>query len=353
MDITDETAIWAMLTSPMTVIDRGSDYSEKNQVYLQAEPSEEAAHVGVCTQKTQGVRVIKKLDNGWSLIECYSSSFHATAVEAWNMLVQGYVPTSWLKTVEPSQEMGIVIDKLTQKLYIFRDGKLWSTLTVSTGGVTEGKGYNETRSGEFITGSKVGEFASDNLKCSMAIRFNSGDLLHEVPHTLNADGSYNYKNCESKLGIRASHGCIRVQRLKNPEGANMRWLWDNIRPTSRVRVVIWEDWQGRQIEVPDDDFLVYYNPSGGEYYHSGAFCYCAPKRTFEPLDYGTLCATKTKLKNCPYCNPVLRKSEIAAINETHAAGGDHDPMMTGLRQGYIQSLIERGITVTGPLCEGD
>ena len=116
--------------------------------------------------------MIETLDNGWSLVECYSSSFFskpATEVPAWNLLVNGYLPTEYLKQVEPDQDMGIVIDKLTQRLYLFAEGKLLSTLLCSTGLVqwngSKYQPYNETRSGEFLTMGKLDNIDSDKLMC--------------------------------------------------------------------------------------------------------------------------------------------------------------------------------------------
>lgn len=329
MDITDEEAVWNMLMAPITVIDG----NEKTQVVLYAEPDENSEGVGVVTRSTQGVHVLETLDNGWSLVEAYSSSFHDSKVKKWNMLVQGYVKTSSLKEKKPSDEYGIVIDKLTQRLYLFKDGKLFTTLLVSTGLSNERQPYNETRSGEFLLTSAVGEFASDNLACSMAIRFNDGDLLHEVPHTKLADGSKNYKNCEPKLGTKASHGCIRVQRKRTPEGVSMQWLWNN--RAKNAKIVIWEDWQGRQIPIPDGSTTLYYNPAGGQYYHSQASCYSVKNNGvgFEAFTYDQLDQEPyASLERCEYCTPPLRVSEINAINEVYAPGGDHDPVLTAARE---------------------
>ena len=330
MDITDEAAVWEVLMQPMTILYSSDDKAERTQVVLRAEPSEDSEGVGVVTRMNQGVHVIETLDNGWSLIEAYSSSFKSSSVKRWNLLVQGYVQTKNLKTVEPQQEYGFVVDKLTQRLYMFKEGKLYSTLLVSTGlvnGIDPIQPFNETRSGEFLLTSAVGDFASGNLTCAMALRFNSGDLLHEVPYITNADGSKNYGYTEPKLGSKASHGCIRVQRRKTPEGINMTWIWNN--RVRNTKLLIWEDWQGRQIEIPDDDFTLYYNPDGGEYYHSSSFCYMAPKRTFEPFTYGQLEDEGfADLKRCTYCAPALRKAEIEERNAEYAPGGDHNAVLT-------------------------
>lgn len=343
MDITDEQAVWEMLMQPITVVDIGKKSGEKSQTYLYREPDEESLKIGVVTCESQGVRVLETLDSGWSLVECYSSSFHDTKVEAWNLLVSGYIRTDYLKQVTPNPSMGIVCDKLTQRLYIFQDGKLLTSLLCSTGVAmwngSKYQPYNETRSGEFLLMSKVGTLVSDRLYCDMAIRFNSGDMMHEVPHVKNADGTKNYGTTEYKLGTKCSHGCIRVQRNRTPEGVNMGWIWSQLKSGSKVKFVIWEDWQGRQIPVPAADTPLYYNPNKGQYYHRSSFCYSAKQVTFQPFEYGQLEEEPfAKLKACPFCTPVRREGEIAEINERYAAGGDHDELLTSLREGYYEYL---------------
>ncbi|MBP5725719.1 MAG: hypothetical protein J6Y48_01465, partial [Clostridia bacterium] len=81
MDIRDEQAVWDMLMEPITVVDlgklKGKSRSQltKVQTYLYREPDEKSKIIGEVTNLSQGVRVIENLDNGWSLVECYSSSF--------------------------------------------------------------------------------------------------------------------------------------------------------------------------------------------------------------------------------------------------------------------------------------
>ena len=339
MDITDTEAVWQMLIAPVTTVYDGSKAqdTQKRQTVIRKEPSEDSVGVGVVTNLTQSVRVLERGEE-WSLIECYSSSFFDSKVKAWNMLVQGYVPTRYLRTVTPNQHMGMVIDKLTQRLYIFVDGELYDTLLCSTGLANERQPYNETRSGEFLLQNPaVGGFPSDSMICSYGIRFNGGDLLHEVPHVENADGSNNYKATEPKLGTKCSHGCVRVQRLKTPKGTNMLWLWNNRK--DETKLVIWEDWQGRQIAYPDDDMALYYNPNGGVNYHTAESCYSAKGITFTPFTYAELdSGDYAALTRCPNCVPPLRKAEIDEINRQYAPGGDHDPILTAAQQKFLAGL---------------
>ena len=324
MDIHDEEAVWAMLTAPITVVDAG----QREQVILYAEPNKNSEQLGVITGASQAVHVLERNNDGWALVETYSSSFHDSEVKNWNQFVTGYVQSSKLKEKKVSQDYGIVIDKLTQTLYLFHDGHLMSTLAVSTGLYNDKQPYNETRSGEFIIVSRVGDFKSDSLICAMGLRFNSGDLLHEVPHTKNGDGSKNYKYNEPKLGTRASHGCIRVQRLKNQDGINMKWIWDNIK--NGTKLVVWEDYQGRQVEIPSDDTLLYYNPNGGSNYHTEHDCRGIKEKYWpqmESFTYGQLEENSfASLTPCPYCQPPRRLAELEEINRIHLVSSPGEVM---------------------------
>ena len=338
MDISDEQAVWEVLTAPVTVLDTGKKNAERTQVILRREPREDSEGVGVVTCVSQGVHVLERGDE-WSLVECYSSSFHDSPILNWNVLVQGYVPTAYLREVVPNQQLGLVVDKLTQRLYVFQDGHLLSTLLVSTGLANKRQPYNETRSGEFLLVSKVGEFSSDNLRCAMALRFNDGDLLHEVPYDRQENGSKNYGLTEPKLGSKASHGCIRVQRQLSPEGVNMQWLWTHY--AKNTKIIVWEDWQGRQYPAPEDNTLLYFNPNGGKAYHLKETCFTYRKNrakmqsfTYRQLDTEPY----LKLKRCEYCAAPPRKGEIAEINELYAPFGDHDPVMTDARKDCPKKL---------------
>ncbi len=338
MDITDEEAIWTMLTSPFTYIDA----SYKGQTKVYAEPDTDSRAVAVVTGSSQGVRVIEERDDGWTLIELYSSTFHDNSIDAWNMLVQGYVRTSKLKTKQMNKKYHIVVDKLTQRLYLFGEGKLITTMLVSTGLSNPEQPYNETRSGDFLFISATGGFNSDNMFCPMGMKFNDGDLLHEVPYIQRSSGSSRiYSATEPYLGTRASHGCIRVQRKRTPEGINMQWIWDNRKDLGRI--VVWEDWQGRQVAYPDDELALYYNADGGDYYHRSESCYSADDHIiFTPFAYRELdTGDYADLAFCPYCAPALRRAEIEKINLEHAPGGDHDPVLTQARQKYLDKVVKK------------
>ena len=321
MSLEDEDALWKMLTAPITMAD--VDMNKQTVVY--PEPDEKSKPIGMLTGQSQGVHVLEELENGWTKVETYSTSFHDSKVKNWNAFVTGYVLTEKLKTVEVNQNYGIIIDKLTQRLYLFVDGHLETSLAVSTGLYNKRQPYNESRSGEYlIIYTKTGALIDGNMHCDYALKFNAADYLHEVPYILSGDGSKNYNGYESKLGTRASHGCLRVQRNKNAKGYNMRELANLIKKrkdTNCVKLVVWEDYQGRQVKIPDDDTPLYYNPKGGSMYHSVAEC-DSVKKAYRPLTaftFGELDEKPyKKLKACPYCVPTPRKAFLEGINEKHA-----------------------------------
>lgn len=297
MDITDEETVWNMLMAPVTVI-KGK---QKEQIFLLDAPN--GNRIGEITCDSQSVHVLSGDQDGWTLIETYSSSFHDSKTKAYNQLLQGYVKTELLVTVTPAEGLGLVVDKLTQRMYVFQNGKMITELRVSTGLPNERQPYNETRTGEFFLVSKVGDFKSDNLVCEKGIRFNDGDLMHTVPYIQYSSGK-DYDICEKVLGERASHGCIRVQRKRTPESINMTWLWNNYKKDTKL--VIWEDWAGREYPTVPEGTMVYYQPEKGKTYHKSENCYSVNKDLWPltPISYSQLWdAEFEKLTDCVWCNP--------------------------------------------------
>lgn len=319
----DEDAVWQVLTQPVTVLEG----DERKQVKVRREPSEDCTdYVGEVTCLSQAVHVLQRGEE-WSLIEAYSSSVEGSSVKVWALQFQGYVKTALLKERQVDQHVGLVIDKLTQRLHIFKDGELFSTLLCSTGFPNNGNPWYETPAGEFLAISWAGGFWSGQLYCDMGIRINDGILLHEVPCLIEVDEvtgeeDRDYDRCERYLGEKASHGCVRIQRVKSPEGASIRWIWDNLSRQSgaRSKVIIWDE-LGRTLGYPDGSLPLYYNPEGGRNYHSHPYCQ-AVKARFLPLTafrYDELEDKPYKsLTPCGACAPQLRMEAIDQINaENH------------------------------------
>ena len=313
----DEAAIWKVLTQPVTVIDG----KQREQVRILAEPDEKCKdYVGVVTCASQAVHVLRQ-EGDWTLIEAYSSSEEDSAVKVFAEQFQGWVKTKRLKEEQVDQKYGLVIDKLQQRLYVFKEGKLFTTMLCSTGFAKDKATlFHETPAGEFLMVSWVGGFQAETLWCAYGMRINSGILIHEVPsrqETNKAGETYtSYARCERYLGEKASHGCVRVQRQLTPEGVNAKWLWDHLSRKPYTKVIIWDD-LGRELDYPSDDLLLYYNPKGGENYHSQPTCSLV-KDKYEPMTsfhYGELGEKPySKLNPCPGCAPMPRKEKIDELN---------------------------------------
>lgn len=329
MNLENEAAVWGMLTAPVTVVQLNKDplKSQMKQTVLYEAPDDSSKKIGMVTGESQAVHVLETREDGWSLVETYSTSFFNSKVKNYNAFVTGYIQSGKLKTVEVNQHYGIIIDKLTQRLYLFVDGHLETSLAVSTGLFNPKQPYNETRSGEYLLlYYRKGDLPDGNMHCYCPIRFNAADYLHEVPCIVPAGSkrsSANYKPFETALGQRASHGCIRVQRRTNAKGYKMSSLFQLLKEREDTRfpkLVIWEDYQSRQVVIPPDSTPLYYNPDGGSMYHAVADC-PGVKSKFWPLTaftYGELESEPfAALTLCPNCQPSPRKSVLEEINQVH------------------------------------
>ena len=317
MGLMDEKAIWEVLTQPVTVLSG----KQREQVRVLARPEADCTdYVGVVTCSSQAVHVLERGDT-WTLIEAYSSSEEGSAVKVFAEQFQGYVKTDRLKEEEVDQTYGLVIDKLQQRLYVFKEGKLFTTMLCSTGFAKNKEHlFHETPAGEFLMVSWVGGFRAETLSCAYGIRINSGILVHEVPSREETDRNgvtfTSYARCERYLGEKASHGCIRVQRQLTPEGVNAKWLWDHLNRKPYTKVIIWDDLD-RELAYPSDNLLLYYNPRGGTNYHSQPTCSLV-KDKYEPMTpftYGELDEKPySKLTPCPGCAPQARRDRIDELN---------------------------------------
>ena len=290
------------------------DVDQKEKVYLSDGPDGNRKTTdnsrGYFYGESVAVRVLEE-KNGWSKIEAYNDC---------DELEQGWVRPGRLKTAKPNETYGIVVDKMTQRLYLYKEGKLLTTLLCSTG-ITTGtnEDYNETASGDFLMCSATGGFWAGNLWCDQGIRFNGGDLIHMVPAVVNADMTvYDYSVCERALGSRASHGCIRVQREKNEDGYNHQWIWDNLKYEKNIKLIVWDD-DGRKLAQPEDGEAMYYNPNGGENFHTLARCPAVRSKylPLEKITYGDLRRYPfTELTPCGTCGAPKRPEVVTAWNET-------------------------------------
>lgn len=315
--------IWEIMMQPITVLEgeQTENIYITNQPGISARPYKENC-AGELHGQSQGVRVVEDDTDGdgYVLIEAYTNDGTKTENSYMESIaaskVQGYIKKSRLIQKTPSEKYALLVDKLRQKLYIFEEGRIISSLDVSTGLNTAKQPYNETPAGEFLVVSWTGDFKAGSRTIGrFALRINGGTLLHEVLHDVGADGTTKiYDNYEPQLGMKASHGCIRIPRRKNSDGINMQWLWDNLEKNTKV--LIWED-QGRRMydpELPDADLPLYRNPNGGSNYHIDQNC-SGVKEKFLPLEGGFTYAdldtdSYKKLTPCVYCGAPQKKAVL-------------------------------------------
>lgn len=321
----DEETIWALMMQPITVIT-----GNQTEVYpLRKTPDKDDSKeniVGEITYASQGLHVLETRDDGWTLVEAYNSSYgplcgSRPGYGVTDDLIQGYVKTSLLKTITPKNDYALLVDKLTQTMYIFKEGHIIGELLVSTGKNTATQPWNETPAGEFLMVSRMGGFQAGNLYCPFGMRINGGCAIHEVPFKGTAETpkkDRDYSLTRLVLGKKASHGCVRVQNDKNGQGQNMEWLFNNIKVNTKVW--IWDD-TGRRFNYPDDETQLYYNPNNGRYYHEDQNCESVSKRylPLTPITYKDLNDQFPGLTACPKCTRLMNKQEIDDLNRENNA----------------------------------
>jgi len=291
-NLNDPEKVWSYLTADITVLNTDI----KTPVYLLDAPNgsrlKKGQYAGFLYGSSVSVHVLS-VEDSWARIEGYDMT---------NDLIEGYVRASLLKTITPSDQYGVIVDKQTQRLHLYQDGKELTQLLVSTGLPEKDKPFNETKGGEYLLSSWTGGFWSGNMYCDMGIRFNGGDLLHLVPALINKrDGSYNFAPFEPLLGNRASHGCIRVQRVLSPEGFNMKWLWDNLKRNTKM--IVWDD-SDRPMFYPDPNIELFYNTNKGQNYHVDQYCRAVKDQwlPLTPIKYSDLRVSPyNKLTACKTC----------------------------------------------------
>jgi hypothetical protein len=95
-------------------------------------------------------------------------------------------------------------------------------------------------------------------------------------------------------------------------------LIKNRKDKNCVKIVIWEDYQGRQVKIPEPDTTLYYNPKGGKNYHSSPECLLVREkyRPLQAFTWGELDEEPySRLTPCPGCAPQIRREGIDTVNE--------------------------------------
>ncbi len=225
-DSSDE-EIWAALTRTMVSVNVGE--SESAYIY---NATDNGKKIGSVSGLSQGLNLIEDLDDGWSVVEAYRNEDGS--------FVRGYIRTNKLRTVEPSNMYGIVIDKATQTLTVYKNGERIGSCAVSTGLPTVKYLHRETPAGEFITVTRRGTIENSGGYSKYTVRISGNYHLCEIPTT--KKNGKDYSLMADKLGQKASRGNICIAHDESSDGGiNAEWIWDLTDSNKKVKVLIFDD----------------------------------------------------------------------------------------------------------------
>ena len=220
---TDE-EIWEKMTAPAVIIDIPNVSHQK----VFAQPDRASASLGTLHGQSQCLSVLEIRDE-WVRIQAWNHE-DASSVEGW-------VPRKVLKVVQPQTEYGILVDKQAQTLTLYQQGEKVDTLLVSTGRMEKGELYQETAAGSFLTNLHMTDYSTNGLKYDFVIRYDGGNLLHQIPYAWSESGKKDMNPGELVLGTKASHACIRIQEKPSEKGINAYWFWTHLPYHTRVIVL--------------------------------------------------------------------------------------------------------------------
>ena len=219
--------IWAALTRTMVSVNVGE--SESAYIY---NSTDNGKKIGSVSGLSQGLNLIEDLDDGWSVVEAYRNEDGA--------FVRGYIRTNKLRTVEPSNMYGLVIDKAAQTLTVYKNGERIGSCAVSTGLPTVKYLHRETPAGEFIPVTRRGTIEKSGGYSKYTVRISGNYHLCEIPTT--KKNGRDYSLMADKLGQKASRGNICLAHDESADGGiNAEWIWDLTDSNKKIKVLVFDD----------------------------------------------------------------------------------------------------------------
>ena len=223
--------IWAKMMAPATVVDIPNVSHQK--VYQS--PESGSSVLGPLHGQSQSLSILEIQDD-WVRIQAWNHEKGAP--------MEGWVPRKVLKVVQPQSRYGLLVDKKAQTLTLYEYGKAVDTLLVSTGRMAKGELYQETAAGSFLTDEHMTDYSTNGLKYDFVIRYDGGNLLHQIPYAWSESGKKDMLPGEMYLGTKASHACIRVQEKPSDTGLNAYWFWTHL--PYHTRIVVLDDPEERE-----------------------------------------------------------------------------------------------------------
>lgn len=224
-DTSDPAAVWQTMMEPLAVVDIG-DVAHQN-VY--AQPSDKSEVIGRVHGQTQGLKILELGVSGYARIAAWR--------EADGEYIEGYIPQNKLKTIIPDDRYGVLIDKRSQTLTVYEQGKALGTIGVSTGLMSKDNLWCETRAGAFFTQDRIINFASEGYGYNYAIRIDGGNLIHSMGYKRYDGQKWDYTEHLALIGQKGSHGCVRVDTRATDSGINIYWLWTHLPINTKVLVI--------------------------------------------------------------------------------------------------------------------
>lgn len=181
---------------------------EGARIYIKAQANANSKNVGYIYGSLHGVKILNQVGKFYYIEATDYASLKT---------VKGYVYTSQLKTVKPSGDYSILVDISDQKVYVFKNKKLFKTIVCSTG-----LDATPTPTGTYLVGDRGSHFYTgynNQIVCNNWVRINNNFLFHSV---LLTRGGQVIQSEAAKLGSKASHGCIRLPLNDS------KWIYDNI-----------------------------------------------------------------------------------------------------------------------------
>ncbi len=228
-----EAEIWALMRKPSVVVDIISTNHQK--VYQL--PNKKSESLGTLHGQSQSLEVLEVAD-GWAKIRAWR---HEDGAQ-----VTGYVPAANLKWAWPNGEYGLLIDKRTQRMKVYRSGEVIAEVPVSTGLMGEDRLIRETAAGAFLTVERIEDFVDNGMRYMYPIRYDGGNLLHQIGCKMTRRHP-DFSAQRADLGIKASHGCVRVPDEMTEGGVNAWWMWTNL--PWHTRVMILDDPEARNARL--------------------------------------------------------------------------------------------------------
>ena len=221
--------IWQAITRPLVSWD--DDEQKSAHIYNSTEQNRKS--LGTVSALTQGLNVVAERDDGWSLVEAFRNEDGA--------FVRGYVRSNRLRITDPNTTYGIVIDKKTQTLTVWKDGAPIGSCKVTTGLPTAKYPHRETPAGEYILGIRRGtiEYYGNGFSKN-TIRLSGNYQLCEIPST--KKNGTDFSLLEEALGTKATRGHICIAHEASSDGGiNAAWIWEMTDTNKRVKVLVLDD----------------------------------------------------------------------------------------------------------------